>query len=596
LTRDGGYADLRSYAAIGDGRSLALVAADGSIDWLCAPAFDDPSVFGALLDAERGGRFALAPSGPFESERRYVERTNVLETTFRSADGVVRTTDALVSTGPGALARTVVRRVECLAGRPEIGWSIAPRPGYGLVEPAVEPAPSGATITGGGLQLRAAAFALGEAVADERGLHGTVRLDVGARGLLAVSACRERPAEIARDALEDLLDADVARWRAWTARLAYRGPWRPLVERSALVLKLLTDVDSGAIVAAPTTSLPESPAGTRTWDYRYSWVRDGLLVLDAFFGLGSTDEATAYFGWLRDRIDVASGEVRVAFDLRGGPVPAERELPLHGWRGARPVRVGNHAAGQFQASTYGALLHACHLYVARAHGGLPVAQLRAVLAAAEHLAEVWRLPDAGMWEERGPERQHTHSKMLAALGLHCAADLAGAHMPELEALLARECDRAVSYVGAHCVDAATNSWTRLAGQTAWDASLLLPIAMGFGRFGGDERAGRTVDEIRARLGGDGALLRRYLLDDGLPDEEGWFLPCSAWLVAALARLGRVDEAAVALDELAGLANDVGLFSEELAEGDGAFLGNLPQALTHASMISAATAVEDALRS
>jgi GH15 family glucan-1,4-alpha-glucosidase len=594
LTRDGGYADLRSYAAIGDGRSLALVAADGAIDWLCAPAFDDPSVFGALLDAERGGRFALAPTGPFASERRYLERTNVLETTFRAADGVVRTTDALVSTGPDERARTVVRRVECLAGRPEIAWSIAPRPGYGLVEPAVEATPLGVAITGGDLHLRAAAFALGDAVADARGLHGTARLELGERGLLAVSACREPPTELAREELEALLEADLARWRAWTARLAYGGPWGGMVERSALVLKLLTDVDNGAIVAAPTTSLPESPAGTRNWDYRYSWVRDGLLVLDAFFGLGYTDEATAYFRWLRDRIDSDTGEVAVAFDLRGGRVPSERELPLAGWRGARPVRVGNDAATQFQVSTYGTLLHACHLYVSRAHGGLPVAQRQAVLTAARHLADVWHLPDAGIWEERGPDKQHTHSKMLAALGLHCASDLAGDDLPELAALVARACDQAVDFVDAHCVDAATNSWTRLPGEARWDASLLLPISMGFGRFGGDERAGRTVDEIRARLG-DGVRLRRYLVDDGLPGEEGWFLPCSAWLVSSLARLGRVDEAEAALDELAGLANDVGMFSEELATDDGAFLGNLPQALTHASVISAATAVGDALR-
>jgi GH15 family glucan-1,4-alpha-glucosidase len=323
-------------------------------------------------------------------------------------------------------------------------------------------------------------------------------------------------------------------------------------------------------------------------------VRDSLLVLDAFFALGRDSEATAYFEWLRERLDPESGEVEVLYDVRGAACAPERELDLHGWRGARPVRCGNGAADQFQQSTYGTLLHACHLYAERAHGGLQDEQRGTILQSAELLARMWSEPDAGIWEERTRLRHHTHSKMMSAVGLHCASDLArrdGVGEP-LAAQLAAASANAAAFVESQCVDPATGAYSRAAQSDTYDAAVLMPLGMGYARWSTGDRVERTIAVIRERLGDGGPLLYRYRDDDGLPGQEGYFTPCSFWLAGALAYCGRLDEAAAVLEELNALANDVGLFSEELAP-DGAFLGNLPQALTHASHISAATAIADA---
>ncbi|HEY1479881.1 MAG TPA: glycoside hydrolase family 15 protein [Gaiellales bacterium] len=590
-----GYAALREYAAIGDGHTLALVASDGSIDWLCAPAFDGASVFGRLLDAELGGSASIRPAAQATSERRYLPDTNVLETIFRTSDGVLRVTDAMaIALDPDAPFRTILRRAECLSGPLAIEWDVLPRFDYGQQRPDVSPSGDGAWMTGGGLVLRAHTHGLGGSSIDEQGLHGRCVLEPGDRGLLAIVVGEGMPHEATRDGLEAELDRAAAWWRDWVARsIRYEGPWRPAVVRSGLALKLLVSAQTGAIVAAGTTSLPEVPGGERNWDYRFSWVRDALLVLDAFFALGCSEEATAYFGWLRERLDRTEGQIGVLYGLRGEECMLERELPLHGWNGARPVRVGNDAAGQFQSSTYGTLLHACHLYANEAHGGLPLDQRHAILRSASLLADVWAQPDAGIWEERGPLQHHTNSKMLAVLGLHCASDLAKDASQVLAARLAAESARAAAYVEDSCVDPATGAYARTAGATSYDASVLLPLGMGYARFSSAERVSRTIDVIRERLGQGGSLLHRYLEDDGMSGQEAFFTPCSFWLARALADNGRVNEAADAMDELVGLANDVGLYSEEIGT-DGAFLGNLPQAISHASLVSAANAVDDAI--
>jgi GH15 family glucan-1,4-alpha-glucosidase len=258
------------------------------------------------------------------------------------------------------------------------------------------------------------------------------------------------------------------------------------------------------------------------------------------------------------------------------------------------VRIGNSATNQFQHSTYGTLLHACHLYANRAEGGLPDEQRRVFLHSAARLETIWLEPDDGIWEERGPESHHTHSKMMSVLGLHCASDLARqAGMPELEAQLGRASDAAAAYVEQHCVDSATGAYTRIAGGDSYDAALLMPLGMGFGRWAPPGRVNSTIDAIRRELGGGGALLYRYRDDDGLPGREGFFTTCSFWLAGALAHCGRLDEAAEVLDELIGLASDTGLYSEEIGT-DGAFLGNLPQAIAHASLVSSVVAFQDVL--
>jgi GH15 family glucan-1,4-alpha-glucosidase len=587
-----GYAPLRSYAAIGDRGTLALVARDGAIDWLCAPEFDGPSVFAAMLDPGRGGSAALRPSEPFTVERRYLERTNVLETTFTTARGRLRLTDAMVlERGADRGARTILRRVECLAGEVDVAWGVWPRFGYGAHAPQVVPADGGALMSTPGLNVRSVAWELGEPLLDARGVNGDRRMAIGDRGLLALLVAPGDAGDPGRDELERELEGTSRRWREWAQTLAYDGPWKEEVLRSGLALELLVSRTSGAVLAAGTTSLPEVVGGVRNWDYRYSWVRDALLVLDAFFALGREREAEEYFGWLRERLHPTSGEVGVLYDLRGQKCAPERELDLAGWCRSRPVRVGNAASGQFQQSTYGTLLHACQLYAARAHGGLPGDQRRMLLQSAELLARTWSAPDAGIWEERGEHCHHTHSKMMSALGLDCAAGLAreaGGHRGLAERL-ARAAAAAVAYVESECVDPGTGAYVRAAHGEHLDAAVLMPLGLGYERWAAPDRADRTIDAVRERLGEGGALLYRYRHDDGLPGNEGFFTPCAFWLVAALTRSGRIEEAAEAMDELAGLANDVGLFSEEIAR-DGAFLGNLPQALTHASLVSAAAAV------
>jgi GH15 family glucan-1,4-alpha-glucosidase len=589
-----GYLSLRGYAAIGDGRTLALVGRDGAIDWLCTPEFDGESMLGALLDAGRGGAATMRPTEPFAVERRYIVDTNVLETTFTTSLGVLRVTDAMqIDDRRDAAFRTILRRVECLAGTVDVAWSVCPRFAFGEIAPEVVPAGNGARLAGGDQIARVHAFDLGEPILDAEGIHGRAAMQLGDRGLLALVVGPEPP-DRPRAELERELDETVRWWTTWAAGVAYDGPWRDAVLRSSLVLRLLVSSGTGAILAAGTTSLPEVIGGVRNWDYRYSWVRDSLLVLDAFFAAGRESEATAYFEWLRDRLDPDTGHVSVLYDLRGAECAPERELPLAGWRGARPVRAGNSAADQYQQSTYGTLLHACHLYASRAHGGLPREQRITFLQAADLLSRVWHEPDAGIWEERGPHRQHTHSKMMSVLGLHCAADLArqaGTDAGFVERLGAAS-DAAARFVDSSCVDPATGAYARTAHGDTLDAAVLMPLGMGYGRWGGPERAGRTIDVIRERLGDGGPLLYRYREDDGLPGDEGRFTPCSFWLAGALGHCGRLDEAAEVLDAVIGLANDVGLFSEEI-DRDGAFLGNLPQALTHASLVSAAIAVGDA---
>jgi GH15 family glucan-1,4-alpha-glucosidase len=589
-----GYLTLRGYAAIGDGRTLALVGRDGAIDWLCTPELDSESMFGALLDARRGGSATVHPTESFAVERRYVRDTNVLETTFTTSLGALRITDAMqIDDRRDAPFRTILRRVECVAGTIDVAWGVRPRFSFGEIAPDVAPAGNGACLSGGGQTARVHAFDLGVPTLDPDGAQGHVNMRLGDRGLLALVVGPEPP-DRGRAAFERDLDEAARWWRAWAARVAYDGPWRDAVLRSSLVLRLLVNSGTGAILAAGTTSVPEVPGGVRNWDYRFSWVRDSLLVLDAFFAVGCESEATAYFEWLRDRLEPDTGRISVLYDLRGAECAPERELPLAGWRGARPVRVGNSAASQYQQSTYGTLLHACHLYASRAHGGLPSAQRRTFLQAAELLSRVWSEPDAGIWEERGPHRQHTHSKMMSVLGLHCAADLArqGGLDRGFVQRLAAASAAAARFVDASCVDPASGAYTRTAHGDTFDAAVLMPLGMGYGRWGGPGRVERTIDVIRERLGDGAPLLYRYREDDGLPGQEGRFIPCSFWLAGALGHCGRAEEAAAVLDAVIPLANDVGLFSEEL-DHDGAFLGNLPQALTHASLVSAATAVGDA---
>jgi len=582
--RTDGYAAIRDYAVLGDGRTCALVARDGAVDWLCLPDLDSPSTFGALLDARRGGSFTLAPEGPFESERRYLPETNVLETTFRTSEGTVRVTDALTLPGQGVEPlRELARRVEGLAGKVRMRWRAEPRFEYGRREPRVS-RPAGRWLFEGA----------GEAVAVSvwGGDGEALELREGDRALLALTAARGEPLVFpSRDDVERRLDGTADFWRRWSGRCEYDGPWAGAVLRSALALKLLVHAPSGAIAAAPTTSLPESMGGGRNWDYRFSWIRDSSFVLDALLELGYHEEAEAFLWWVLHASQRTHPELKVLYRLNGDVHGSERELGLEGYRGSRPVHVGNGAAGQLQLGIYGSLLESVALFVAGGHG---VDQDTAGRLAqiADFVCENWRRPDSGIWEVRSEPVQFTHSKLMCWVALDRALSLAGERLPADHVARWREEARGIQeFLDEHCWSEEQQSYVRYAGSNELDAALLMSAFVG---CHDDERARATVDAVRRELA-DGPYVWRYLGEDGLPGEEGAFLTCSFWLVEALAKTGRADEAADLMHQLVGLANDVGLYAEEIDPRSGEFLGNFPQALSHLALVTAACALEEEAR-
>jgi GH15 family glucan-1,4-alpha-glucosidase len=593
VRRIGGYAPISSYAAIGDGRTVALAAGDGSIDWLPLPELDSPSVFSAMLDAGRGGRFALAPDAPYAVERRYVAGTNVLETVFSTDAGTVRVTDALTlpAGGLGPL-RELARRVEGLAGNVPMAWSVEPRFNYAGTTGRFGWRARVPVATAGADALAICAFEAGAPELADGTIRGRFEARAGTRALVALCAAHGEPLVVpARDEVEARLDATTATWRRWSDGLTYTGPFHQAVLRSALALKLLVHAPSGAVAAAATTSLPEGIGGQRNWDYRFSWVRDSAFTLNAFLGLSCAPEARAYFWWLMHASQLTHPRLRVLYRLDGGARAPERTLRLDGYRGSRPVRVGNAAAEQLQLDTYGELLQTAWLYANTGHR-IDADFGRRLAEVADYVCRIWREPDAGLWEVRSEPRHFTQSKMMCWLALERAGELARRGLIpdrhsqrwEMEAKAIR------AFVETRCFSAGKCSYVRSAGSDELDASVLLGLIFGYGDAKGERWAG-TVEAVRRELA-HGPLLRRYAGEDGVAGSEGAFVTCSFWLVESLARTGRVAEAIRLMDELLGLANDVGLYAEEIEPATGAFLGNMPQGLSHLALISAALAIAE----
>jgi len=594
LQRAGGYAPISSYAAIGDGRTVALVAGDGSIDWLPLPELDSPSVFGALLDAERGGRFALAPDLPYTAERRYLPGTNVLQTVFSTGRGSVRVTDAMTMPAGGGLGplRELARRVDGLVGSVPMSWRVEPRFGYGAAPTRLGRRGGTAVATAGGDALAVCCFEAGAPEIDGGAIRGRFEARAGTRALLALCAASHEPLVIPTgDELDARLEGTATTWREWNDGLTYQGPWREPVLRSALALKLLVYAPSGALAAAATTSLPEELGGERNWDYRFSWVRDSAFMLNAFLGLSCAPEARAYFWWLMHASQLTHPRLRVLYRLNGAARAPERELPLDGYRGSRPVRAGNAAAGQRQLDTYGELFQTAWLYATTGHR-IDRDIARRLAEVADLVCRIWREPDAGIWEVRSEERHFTQSKMMCWIALDRAVDLADRSLiPARHAERWRaEAEAIREFVETRCYSEDKRSYVRSAGSDDLDASLLLGILFSYGDARSDRWTG-TIEAVRNELA-HGPYVHRYTGEDGLAGSEGAFLPCSFWLAESLARTGRTAEAVELMDELVGLANDVGLYAEEVEPATGAFLGNIPQGLTHLALISAALAITE----
>jgi GH15 family glucan-1,4-alpha-glucosidase len=570
-----------------------LVAADGSIDWLCHPDLDSGSVFGAMLDAERGGAFRLAPAEPFAAERRYLDDSNLLETTYRTSRGAVRVTDAMPLPLSGlAPTRELVRSVEGLTGEVAMGWSIEPRFGYGQSRTQVGRR-AGVPIAAAGSEAMAIlSFEAGEPQVSADAIEGQFTARAGAQGLLALSIAHGDPLVFSpRSAIERRTAGTLDYWRSWSRERSYEGPWRDAVVRSSLALKLLIHAPSGAIAAAATTSLPEELGGVRNWDYRYSWIRDSSATLDALLSLGCPSEGDAFFWWLLHASQLTHPQVNVLYRLDGRAGLPESELDLSGYQGSRPVRIGNAAAPQRQLDAYGHLMQTAWLFVEA--GGLLSADTSSRLAStADLVCSIWSDEDSGIWEVRGLTRHFTQSKMMCWVALDRACRLAAdGHIPAKNAShWQAEASAIRRFVSDRCWSSERRSYMRFPGASETDASILLPTLMGYGADEDQEQLMATVRNIRAELG-VGAHLHRYRGEDGLPGQEGAFLACAFWLVDVLGRLGEIEEASELMEELLAQSNDVGLYAEEIDPASGVFLGNFPQGLVHLALINAAVTLQ-----
>jgi len=585
-------APIEDYALIGDTHTAALVSRAGSIDWLCLPRFDSPACFAALLGDERHGRWLLAPAGQArEVRRRYIGDTLVLETEHRTDDGVVRVLDCMP---PRQQDPDVTRVVEGVRGRVPMRMELTIRFDYGSIVPWVRKEGGALHAVGGpdSVWLRTPVPVHGEnwtSVAEF-----TVAEGERVPFMLTWHASHKRaPRRI--DPIQAVDDTQ-AWWAEWASRLAYQGDWQDAVIRSLLTLKALTYAPTGGIMAAPTSSLPEALGGLRNWDYRYCWLRDSTFTLSALMLAGLSDEAKAWREWLLRAVAGQPQQMQILYGVAGERRVTEQELAwLPGYQGARPVRVGNAAVGQFQLDVYGEVMDTLHL--GRRIGlesDEPAWDLQRALL--EFLESNWREPDEGIWEIRGPRRHFTHSKVMAWVALDRAVkavELAGLDGPvERWRALSREIHDEVCREG---YDDERDTFVQSYGDQRLDASLLLIPLVGF-LPATDPRIKGTVAAIQRELVVDGLVLRYHpegsQAVDGLPPGEGTFLACSFWLADNLAMMGRHDEAAAIFERLLALRNDVGLLAEEFDPHLGRQLGNFPQAFSHVALVNSARNLSD----
>jgi len=588
-----GYAPIRDYALVGDGRTATLVATDGSVDWLCLPDIDSPSVFARILDSGRGGSFQLEPAVPYESSRRYLPGTNVLETTFETAAGSVRLTDAMTLTDDDHLSplRELCRKIEGLDGAVPLRWRFEPRFDYGRGRTRITRRGAHWVAEHRGEALALGVWDAGQPTHDgDDALAGEFRLEQGGSAMLSLASAHQQPLVLpGRDDAERRLERAIRFWHAWSERCQYDGSWREAVVRSALVLKLLVFAPSGAIVAAPTASLPEEIGGGRNWDYRFTWLRDASWALDALIRLGFDDEAHAFFWWLMHASRLTQPRLQILYRVDGNDRAKEVDLPeLLGYRGSAPVRIGNGAARQVQLDVYGSVLESIWLYAEHV-GHLDGETGREVAKIADYVCEHWRDRDSGIWEVRSQPAHFTQSKALCWVALDRARALAERGLiPDRSERWRAEADEIRAFVEAECWSDEKRSYVRAPDLHEIDASLLTLAILSYD-YPVSERLQATIEAVRRELQ-QGPFVYRYRGEDGVQGDDGAFLTCSFWLVDALARLGKLDEARSLMDQLVATANDVGLYSEEIDPESREFLGNFPQGLTHLALINAAISI------
>ncbi len=587
-----GYLGIEEYGLIGDGAGAALVGRDGAIAWLCAPRFDSQPLFCSLLDARRGGAFVIAPEHLTESRHYYLPDTGVLVTEMRGPQGVMRVTDALtfrtganLNEGVRAARGELLRSVEVLEGEVPLRVALIPR---GQVE--AEPHGDGLKLHCSGLDLRFTA------TLPLQGLHSRYRLVQGERAHFVL---RWAPGSYRYDPIshDEVMQGTVASWRRWIEGFEYEGPRAALVRRSAITLKLLDHFENGAIIAAPTSSLPEALGGVRNWDYRYTWVRDAAFSVYALRGVGLSVEAQAFLAWVLDDVE-NPGRPRVLYDLDGGVPPAEWEDgDLEGYRRSAPVRWGNAAVEQRQHDVFGEILDCAYQWANR--GGRITPHLWSYLHEHVERARVeWREPDHGIWEVRTAGHPFTYSAALCHVALDRGARVAERlGLPGDVAGWRTDAEAIRQAILNEAWRAERNTLTEYLGGGWLDASLLtLPLrrVVPFDH----PRMVATVEAVQQRLGAGDGLLYRYIPEespDGLPGHEGAFLLCSFWLLDNFTGQGRLDEAMALYDSLCDRANELGLLPEQIDPASGAFLGNFPQAFSHVGLIASGRNLAQAMQ-
>jgi pentatricopeptide repeat protein len=585
IERTDGYLPIEDHGLIGDGTTAALVGRDGAVSWLCIPRFDSPPVFCAILDAERGGSFTVAPRGMTESRQQYEPDSGVLITEMRCRSGLVRLTDALTLRSGADLSEDapagrseLLRIAEVVQGKAELLVEMLPRGGAEM-----QPCGGGWRITRSAQPEPALHLFSSHPL---KGLKTSFEMKAGERFFTVLRWEGGAHRHHVRSP-EETLKHTIAAWRNWMRHFTYTGPREPMVRRSAVTLKLLDYTPTGAMVAAPTSSLPEAIGGPRNWDYRYAWIRDAAFSVYALRRIGLTEEASSFLDWVLDAAE-REGRPRVLYDLDGGqPPPESEDRELEGYRRSRPVRWGNAAAEQMQHDVFGEILD-CAYQWARGGGAIDEALWSRLRELVEAAGREWRRPDHGIWEVRTDGKPFTYSAALCQVALDRGARLAEQYgLPGDITGWRAESERIRQAILEEAWDPVVGSITEHLGGGGLDASLLtLPLRRVIPAD--HPKMIATTKVVWERLDAGKGLLYRYLPEvspDGLPGHEGAFLLCSFWLVDNLAKQGRLDEAMELFDSLCSRANPLGLLPEELDPATGAFLGNYPQAFSHVGVIS-----------
>jgi len=593
-----GYLPIEDHGVIGDLHTAALVGIDGTIDWLCLPRFDAPSVFASILDDEKGGHFRLRPLNYVRSQQLYLPDTNVLLTRFLSSEGVAEVLDFMPIEAGLKERHDLVRSIRVVRGSMRFEVDCRPAFDYARQRHTISLGKTGAVFACAGTRLGLATrVPLREG--PYRNALAQFALEEGEDATFVLQQLKEGegPEEVLSSApFQDRLQGTLDYWRRWISGSTYRGRWREMVNRSALALKLMVYDPTGALVAAPTMGLPETIGGERNWDYRYTWLRDAAFTLYSLIRVGFNEEAHNFMGWLLDVCRNSDGKLQPLYGIDGRTEIHEEELPhLSGYRNSRPVRLGNGAYNQLQLDLYGAVLDAAYLHNKHA-APLDYDVWNNLRPTLDWLSENWRQPDEGIWEVRGGRRPFVSSKVLSWVALDRAVRMARQRgLPAPEDHWIKQRNAIYEEVMKKGWNPKRESFVQYYGGEALDASLLLmPLVKFVGPT--DPRWLATLNGIQKELSHD-TLVYRYKVaeaaDDGFSSEEGSFNTCSFWLVECLTRAGRLEEARLALEKMFSYANHLGLFTEEIGPS-GEALGNFPQALTHLALISAAVRLDQTL--